>query len=76
MTGHPFSKTVKCDLAISGWVYNGAGCTPVHRVANGKYLRRYRSGWTNSPTKIADERVFPTKAAADEARRAELERRS
>jgi hypothetical protein len=70
MTGHPFSKLSKTELPIHGWIFNAAGSTPVHRLKNGKYVRRYKTGWTNSAQTIEPDHVYPTREEAEAARKA------
>jgi hypothetical protein len=69
-----FNKPTTTDLKIHADAWNGAGVTPLHRLKNGKYLRRYSRGWTRWPAPI--ERVCKTWEEAEAARRANVDRTS
>jgi hypothetical protein len=73
MSGLPFSKLNKTELKIHGYAWNHIGVTPVHRLKNGKYLRRYSRGWTSNAAHV--DRVCATYEEAEAARRASVARR-
>jgi hypothetical protein len=70
----PFSKLTKNELNIHAYAWNDAGVTPVHRLENGKYLRRYSRGWTSNAAHV--DRVCATYEEAEAARRASIARRA
>jgi hypothetical protein len=48
---------------IDGWIYDGLTVVPIHRLQNGRYLRRHRDhGWT--PFGRFYSRVFATRQEA------------
>ena len=69
-----FNKPTTTDLKIHADAWNGAGVTPVHRLKNGKYLRRYSRGWTSNAAHV--DRVCATYEEAEAARRASIARRA
>jgi hypothetical protein len=73
-TGTPFGKRTKVELRIHAYAWNDAGVTPVHRLKNGKYLRRYSRGWTRNPAHV--DRVCAAFEEAEAARRASIARRA
>jgi len=73
-TGTPFGKLTKAELKIHAYAWNHVGVTPVHRLKNGKYLRRYSRGWTRNPAPF--DPVCATYEEAEAARRASIARRA
>lgn len=68
--GLAYSKLTKAELPIHGYVWNMSGVTPVHRLRNGKYLRRYARGWTSTPAVLIE--VYETREEAEQYRQAAL----
>ena len=73
-TGTPFGKLTRVELKIHAFAWNRVGVTPVHRLTNGKYLRRYSKGWTSNAAHV--DRVCATYEEAEAARRANIARRA
>lgn len=55
------------DLTVHGYTLNGCGIAPLHHVGRGRYLRRYRIGWTRRPVLVPPAQIFLTETLARHA---------
>lgn len=82
---YPFRFVSPSALAVAGYTWSTLGVFPVHRLDDGRYLRRIARGWTKRPERLFPDALFATAKQASAARdrfmshlrrRAQTERRA
>jgi hypothetical protein len=65
---YPFRIVPPSALFVAGYTWSTIGVFPIHRLDDGRYLRRTRCGWTKRPEALVPAALFGTAKAASAAR--------